>query len=210
MVSSGGYLAVSRYCWSCRYFFQPPRSTLTMSTSRTSPIFASISLATGPHSIPGSLPTASLSLAPAGLFSMASRASSVRASRKSLRVSELSAIGSPFPRPDPRRRVHGLRSCVDAAPQPQGESLRGRPVAADLLLPHVAVGHHAHARQTGGGLVPHAAPPRDAEGGPGPPPPPPRAGRGGAPAAGGAPAPAMTHVVRRLVLARMVIVLPAT
>src|SRR5258705_8612472 len=165
MVSSGGYLDVSRYCWSCRYFFQPPRSTLTMSTSRTSPILASISLATGPHSIPGSLPTASLSLAPAGLFSMASRASSVRASRKSLRMSVLSAIGSPFLRHDPGGRVHGLRARVDAAPQPQGESLRGRPAGADLLLPHVAVGHHAHARHTGCGMLPHAAPPCDAEGG---------------------------------------------
>src|SRR5437867_5297799 len=166
MVSSGGYLAVSRYCWSCRYFFQPPRRTLTMSTSRTSPILASISFATEPHSMPGSLPTASLSLAPAALFSIASRASSVRASRKSLRVSAPSAIGPPFLRHDPGRRVHGLRARVDAGPQPKGESLRGRPVRTDLLLPDVAVGDHAHAGQRGSGMVSHAAPPRDPESGP--------------------------------------------
>src|SRR4029453_13021092 len=203
MVSSGGYLAVSRYCWTCRYFFQPPRSTLTMSTSRTSPILASISFATGPHSIPGSLPTASLSLAPAGLFSMASRASSVRAKRKSLRVSALSTIGSPFFRHDPGGRSPGLRARVDAAPQPEGESLRRRAVGADLLLPHVAAGHHAQARPTGRGMLPR--PP----GGAAAPPPPPRPRPRAAPGGRGPPPPAKTQVVSRLALARTVIVLPA-
>src|SRR5437773_106827 len=167
MLSSGGYFAVSRYCWSCRYFFQPPSSTLTMSTSSTSPILASISLATGPHSMPGSLPTASLSLAPAGLFSMASRASSVRARRKSLRVSALSAIGSPFLHHEARVRFHRLGSRVAAAAQAEGESLRGRPVGQDLLLPDVAVGHHAHAGQPRGGMLSHSTPSRDSEGSPG-------------------------------------------
>src|SRR5499425_3202706 len=165
IVSSGGCFVVSRYSWSWRYFLQPPRKTPRMSTSRISPILASISRATGPHSRPGSLATASLSRVPVSLFSMAAHASSARARRKSLSVSVLSAIDPPRLGHEAAGVLHGLGAAVDAAPQPQGDALGRRPVRVDLLLAHVARRHHAHSRQSGGGLGADAAPARHPEGG---------------------------------------------
>src|SRR5215510_602748 len=163
IVSSGGCFVVSRYSWSWRYFLQPPRKTLTMSTSRISPILASISRATGPHSRPGSLATASLSRVPVSLFSMALHASSARARRKSLSVSVLSAIDPPRLGHEAAIVLHGLGAAVDAAPQPEGDPLGGCSVCVDLLLADVTRRHHAHSWHSGGGMGADAAPARHPE-----------------------------------------------
>src|SRR5215470_6708810 len=165
IVSSGGCFVASRYSWSWRYFLQPPRRTPTMSTSRISPILASISRATGPHSRPGSLATASLSRVPVSPFSMASHASSAWVRRKSLSVSVLSAIDPPCLGHEAAVVLHGLGAAVDAAPQPEGDPLGCRPVRVDLLLADVARRYHAYSRQSGRGMSADAAPARHPEGG---------------------------------------------
>src|SRR5262249_2936859 len=167
IVSSGGCFVVSRYSWSWRYFLQPPRRTPTMSTSRTSPILASISRATGPHSRPGSLATASLSRVPVSLFSMALHASSVRARRKSLSVSVLSAIDPPRLGHEAAVGLPGLGPAADGAPTPEGAPPGARPVRVDLLLAAVARRPHAPPRQSRGGRGADAAPARPPEGGAG-------------------------------------------